>query len=145
MNEEEYLKQRLDEQIAWYGVKSQYNQTWFKRLRIAEIVSAALIPFLSGMGDRIPNNEWFIGGLGILIAVSTAAESLLKFHENWIQYRTTAEQLQHEKILYQTGIKPYDTEDKFSALVERIEGLISRENSSWVKSVKQTSKVNKST
>ena len=140
MNEQEYLSERLENQIQWYGDKSKHNQNWFKRLRLAEIVSAALIPFLSGMGDKIPYGTWIVGGLGVLIAVAAATSSLFKYHENWIQYRTTVEQLKHEKFYYLADIKPYDTEDKFSVLVERIESLISKENSFWAQSVKQISK-----
>lgn len=143
MKEEDYLKDRLEDQLAWYSKKSQHNQKWFKRLRLAEIVSAALIPFLSGMGDKVPCNAWIIGGLGVLIAVAAATSSLSKFHENWIQYRTTVEQLKHEKFHYLTNIKPYDSENKFPLLVERVEGLISKENSYWAQSVKQIPKSEK--
>ena len=145
MNEEEYLKERLDDQLAWYGTKSKYNQNWYKGLRLSEIVSAALIPFLSGMGDKVPYGAWFIGALGVLIAIASATSSLSKFHENWIQYRTTVEQLKHEKFLYLARVKPYDLDDRFSLLVERVESLISKENSYWAQSIKKTQKVDKAT
>lgn len=131
MTEEEYLKERLDDQLAWYSKKSQYNQKWFKRLRLVEIVAAALIPFLSGMGDKIPYSQWLIGGLGALIAIAAAITALFKYQENWIEYRTTAEQLKHEKYLFLTNVKPYHTEERFQFLVERVESLISKENSNW--------------
>ena len=92
MKEEDYLKDRLEDQLAWYSQKSQQNQNCFKLLRLVEIVSAALIPFIAGMGDKILYNAWIVGGLGVLIAVAAATSSLFKFHENWIQYRTTVEQ-----------------------------------------------------
>ena len=120
-----------------------FNQKFYKRLRLTEIIAAALIPFLSGSGEIIPYNAWIIGALGVLIAVAAASSALSKFHENWIQYRTTAEQLKHEKYLYLTGVKPYDLENKFSLLVERVEGLISKENSYWAQSVKQITKSDK--
>lgn len=139
MNEQEYLSERLEDQIEWYGTKSKHNQIWFKILSLFEMMSAALVAFLSGVG----NNTWIVGSLGILIAVSAATSSLFKFHENWIQYRTTSEQLKHEKFLYLTNIKPYDSENKFPVLVERIEGLISKENSYWAQSTEQITKNNK--
>jgi hypothetical protein len=37
---EEYIEQRLNDQIVWYDRKSGTNQRWFKRLRFAEIVAA---------------------------------------------------------------------------------------------------------
>jgi hypothetical protein len=137
MNEEEYLRDRLQHQLEWYSKKSRYNKKWYKRLRLTEIVSASLIPFLSGMGERIPYSPWIIGGLGALIAVAAAASALFKFHENWIQYRTTAEQLKHEKFMYLTGINPYNGDDKFSLMVERVESLISKENTVWAQSTKK--------
>ena len=143
MNEERYIKERLDDQLAWYSNKSQYNQKWFKRLRLVEIVSAALIPFLSGMGDKILYSQWLIGGLGVFIAIAAAITALFKYQENWIEYRTTAEQLKHEKYIYLTNTKPYDTEDKFTLLVERVELLISKENSAWAAMAKKRSDVQK--
>ena len=142
MTEEEYVNDRLNDQINWYSKKSQANQKWYKNLRMTEIISASLIPFLSGIGDKVAYNAWIIGALGVLIAIATATSSLLKFHENWIQYRTTVEQLKHEKFLYVTNVKPYDSENRFHLLVERVEGLISKENSYWAQSVKQTPKGN---
>ena len=145
MNEETYLKERLENQLAWYDNKSQHNQRCFKRLRLLEIVSAALIPFLSGVGDKVPYSAWWIGGLGVIIAVSAAASTLFKFHENWIEYRTTAEQLKHEKFIYLTHTKPYDTQEKFGLLVERVEALISKENSAWAATSQKQSHAAKKT
>jgi hypothetical protein len=94
-----------------------------KRLRLTEIVCAALIPFLSASGEKIPCGALLTGGLGIVIAISAAASALYSFHENWIQFRSSAEQLEHEKFLYLTNTEPF--------LVQRVEGILSKENSSW--------------
>ena len=135
MNEEKYLKDRLDDQLTWYGKRSQYNQAWYKRLRLIEIIAAAIIPFLAGMGDSLTYSSWAIGGLGVLIAIAAGASSIFKFHENWIKYRTTAEQLKHEKFLYLTNTKPYDSDDKLGSLVQRVEMIISKENSAWAETI----------
>ena len=131
MKEEEYLNNRLEDQINWYSQKSLYNQKWYKMLRLIEIVSAALIPFLSGMHSNLMYSNWLIGGLGVLIAVAAAAGALFKFHEQWIQYRTTSEQLKHEKYIYLTMTHPYDNDNRYHLLVERVENLISKENIFW--------------
>ena len=49
MDHEKYIKERLQDQISWYDKKSQWNQKLFKRLTLAEIVAAALIPFLNNI------------------------------------------------------------------------------------------------
>ena len=131
MNEKEYLEDRLENQISWYSRESKSNQFWFKMLRLVEIVAAASIPFISGMADSICYSEWIIGFLGIGIAIAAASSALFKLQENWIQYRTTCEQLKHEKYLYLTKAQPYNSDNCLAILVQRVEGLISKENSSW--------------
>ncbi len=131
MTEEEYIDDRLNDQISWYGKKSQTNQKLFNRLRLLEIVAAAIIPFLAGIGSAIPYYSIIIGALGAMIAVSAGLSALYKYHENWIEYRTTSETLKHEKYLFQTKCSPYDNDDAFCKLVQRVEGLISKENTQW--------------
>ena len=41
MNQEEYIKDRVDIQIDWYDKKSVFNQKWFKRLQVIAIISAS--------------------------------------------------------------------------------------------------------
>jgi hypothetical protein len=136
MTETDYLQQRLDDQINWYSTKSAECQLRYKRLRMSEIVSAAIIPFVSGMGDKVLYAPWIVGSLGIFIAIAAATGGLFKYHENWIQYRATSEALKHEKFLYLGRVVPYADSDSFSTLVQRIEGLISKENSTWTQAVK---------
>jgi len=133
MPPEIYMKERVQDQYAWYNNKSGWNQRWFKRLQMLQIISAAIIPFLSGMD--MTGHPWIpmlIGALGVVIAIISGANALWKFQENWTQYRTTAEQIQHERFLFETGVAPYDDDrSAFPFFVKRIEGLISKENSAW--------------
>jgi len=141
MNKEEYLNSRLDSQIDWYDQKSSWHQGWFKKLRLLEILAAALIPFLTGyITDQTPDMKLIVGGLGVLIAVVSGVVVLFKFQEHWLQYRTTAESLKHHKYLYLTKTSPYDKEGAFNLLVEMVEGLISKENSSWASYIKEKAK-----
>ncbi len=137
MTEEEYLSERLEDQINWYDTKSQFNQKWFKRMRMVEIVCAAFIPLLSGLSSSINHSEWIIGILGVAIAVAASASGMYKFQENWIQYRTSSETLKHEKYLYVTNSTPYIGDNRFEMLVTRIESLISKENSNWSRYIKK--------
>lgn len=134
MTEDEYLKSRLDDQIDWYDKKSTWNQRLFKHLQVTVIVASAIIPFLSGyVTDDLAYLKLGIGGLGLVVAVITAILSLYKFQENWTQYRAICESLRHEKFLYLTKSPPYAGGKSFPLLVQRVESLISRENSDWVR------------
>ncbi|WCN12766.1 DUF4231 domain-containing protein [Marinomonas mediterranea] len=140
MDESAYFKDRVQDQIDWYDKKSQSSQKWYKRLRTTEIVCAAVIPFLAGFSDIVPHNQLLIGTLGIVIAVCAGISSLNKLHENWLTYRTTCETLKHEKYLFLTKCKPYDTEAAFEKFVTRVENLISKENSQWSRTTKERQK-----
>ena len=131
MSPEDYITERLDDQIKWYSSKSSHNQKRYKQLRIIEIVSAAIIPFIAGMGDKICYSNWIIGILGMIVAITAGLITLHKNHEIWIQYRTTSEQLKHEKYLHLTSCPPYNDDDALNHLVSKVEGIISKENSSW--------------
>ena len=142
MNEEEYLKNRLDDQIDWYDRKSIQNQKTYKMLQLILIVSAASIPFISGYVKDCPDLSYVLGGIGVLIAAITGIISLYKFQETWTAYRTTCESLQHEKYLYHTKTDPYNGKNAFNLLVQRVEMLISKENTSWAEIMKKTEEQN---
>ena len=78
---------RLDDQFDWYDDKSGWNQKWFKRLKVIEIVAAALIPFAAGL---LPN-PLITGGLGVIVAILESVQGLCQFQQNWTRYRSTAE------------------------------------------------------
>jgi len=143
MDEEAYIKERLDDQIDWYSKKSKRSQNWFKTLRIIEIIAAATIPFLAGYAtDAEPELKVIIGLLGVVIAFVAGIISLNKFQEIWIEYRTTSETLKHHKYLFLTKSTPYDGDNAFQALVQTVEALISKENSNWNNYIKKTEKEN---
>jgi len=132
MDEKQYFSQRLDDQIEWYSKESRYNQKMYKSLGLLQIISASLIPFLSGMSSMIPYSEWLIGILGLIIAVAVGSSVLYKFHENWLAYRSTSEALKYEKILYLSKVSPYEHDERFQTLVSRAENIMTNENQSWL-------------
>jgi hypothetical protein len=140
MAPEEYIEQRLNDQIVWYDRKSSTNQCWFKRLRFAEIVAAATIPFLSGFAGNSLPIKIAIGALGVLVAVVASLLGLLQLQVHWIEYRATAESLRREKFLFLTQTEPYDKDDAFHLLVQRVEALLSKENTEWTQSMMKPSK-----
>jgi hypothetical protein len=138
ITEQAYLSTRLDDQINWYANKSTYCQNRHKLLRVVEVLSAALIPFLLNVKTEQPYFTWAISALGVLITVCAASSGIFKFHENWIQYRATSEQLKQEKYLFLAHAQPYAGTDAFQTLVQRVEGLISKENVTWAQTLKAT-------
>lgn len=130
----QYLTERVQDQISWYERKSAWNQSWFKRLRILEIVAAALIPFLTAIPDTT-KMKFVVGGLGVLITVVAGILALFQFQERWTEYRTTSESLKTERFLFLTGAEPYADGDAFRVFVQRVESLLGSENTGWATSV----------
>jgi hypothetical protein len=128
---------RVEDQIEWYSLKSIKNQYWFKGLKILEFISACLIPLFSGLGF----SPWVVGGLGSLIVILEGVQQLCQFQNNWNTYRTTCEELKHEKFLYLAKAGPYLKGKGLDSLfAERAETLISREHAKWVSAQKAVSK-----
>ncbi|UCF92440.1 MAG: DUF4231 domain-containing protein [Desulfobacterales bacterium] len=132
MDEKEYLEQRLEDQIGWYDQKSQWNQKYYKSLTIIQMGSGVAIPFFTSfIAASNPLLKIIVGLLGLTVAIISGLLNIYKFQENWIQYRTTAESLKHEKYLYLTRSDPYHSENAFQMFVLRVEDLISQEHSKW--------------
>ena len=131
MNQQEYLQYRVYDQIKWFDAKSAFNQKMYKSFRLAEIVAAALIPFLVGYHDRHPVFPFVTGFLGVLIVVLKGMEQLYKYHENWIAYRSTNEAIKREMFLFESGTEPYSQTDAFAKFVQNIEVILSEENKKW--------------
>ena len=132
MDEQMYIEERLENEIAWYERKSRNNKRYYYFLRVIELVSAAFIPFLINyLGEDTGLLKSVIETLSILVLITTGMISIFQFRELWTEYRTNAESLKHEKYLYLSASNPYHQGEKFKLLVERVERLISIEHSRW--------------
>lgn len=119
---------RLEDQIGWYDRRSIDAQWWHKRLKIAAIIAAALVPLTAGFSIC----PWITGLLGVFIAVIEGIQQLNQYQHNWITYRSTCEALKHEKYLYLATAGPYaNVPNPDMLLAERIESLISQEHAKW--------------
>ena len=132
MDIQEYIEKRLDPEIRWYSQKASANQKRYKCMQILEIIFATLIPLLSAY-TQIVYVSFTVGALGAIIAIIESISKLYKFHENWIQYRTTAEVLKHEKYLFLTRSYPYQTSEETieNIFIKNVEEIISSESRIW--------------
>jgi hypothetical protein len=121
---------RLEEQINWYDRKSSSAQRTFKRIKVAEILAAAVIPFLAGIS--LPHDKLIIAGLGVMITILEGFLHLNQYQQLWGTYRGTCEALKHEKYVYLAKAGPYATAtDPRALLAERVESLVSQEHAQW--------------
>ena len=133
MSIEDYIKTRVDIEIQWYSKKSKHCQNMYKGYQVAEIILASLIPLLSVYAEKSSIVAFIVGLFGAFIAIIQSITKLYKYHENWIQYRTTCELLKYQKHMYLTRSYPYNDVDETieNIFVKNIENIISSENNQW--------------
>lgn len=130
----DYLQHRLEPEIKWYDTKSAFNKKLLYAFRLAIILLSGVLIFIGYFDDMPP---WSIGLIGTLIILIEALDGFLKPQEKWINYRTTAESLKHEKEMFKSKAGVYANSGTEQLLTERCESLISREHSTWLTQTKQ--------
>ncbi len=127
-----YLKDRYEDQTQWYDSKSQSAKKVYRILQWSSIVLSALTPILILLQSEYGNLLPVV--CAVTVAIITSALKIFRYQELWIDYRTTCETLKKEIYLYQAGVDQYSTaDDKESLFVQRVESLISRENTLWLR------------
>lgn len=130
---EKYLEERYHPQIKWYDTKAIANQNTYKIIQWLVIILAAVTPVLVAVAIKGTWEHWVAVVISALVAIGTAALKTFKYQENWINYRTTCETLRKEIHYYNARINDYETSnDPMALFIERVEALISRENTLWL-------------
>ena len=123
---------RLEEQTKWYSARSKRAQRLYKWIKGVEIVAAALIPFFTGL--KFKHFDLVVGSLGVMITILEGILQLNQYQQIWTMYRATSEALTHEKYLFLALAGPYSAPGANPPvlLAERIETIMSQENTKWV-------------
>jgi hypothetical protein len=124
---------RLVDQINWYDDKSQFNQRWYKHLKVLQVVLAVAIPVASHADPGFA--KWLTASAGALIAVLEGIQHMNQHATLWVTYRSTTERLKHEKYLFLSAAGPYKNlseADRLVALAERVEDHVSTEHANWI-------------
>lgn len=132
MDEEKYLKERVDDQIKWYSTKSTKNKKSYYMINFFEMTVGILVSILSlFLEESLLRN--IVTGLSLIVTASNGLLSFLKCRENWTEYRETSEILKHEKYMYlaEAGVYNIEKNDRYKLFVERCETIISSENINW--------------
>lgn len=134
---EKYLKERYEKEINWYDTTSTKNKKFYNFFQWGAISISAIVPVLVAcLPEKI---KWITATIAAILAIITAALKAFKYQENWLNFRTIAESLKKEKHFYDAELNDYsNSSDKEAVFVERVEALISKENSLWISTHTQT-------
>jgi len=140
---DEYVKQRYEKEIQWYDKKSMHNQQYYNRIQFTLIVCSAITPVVIALSFSFQSDvgKWISVGFAVITAIAASTLKIFKYYENWTNYRTVCETLKKEIYLYNASLDEYENAtDKKSLFVERVETVISRENTLWLKTYKRDEK-----
>jgi len=82
--------------------------------------------------------------IGLIVAVLAGIVSLYRFQENWNEYRAVSESLKQEKYLYLARAEPYNGDQPFELLVQRVEALLKSETTAWAQATRAAGAADKS-
>uniref|UniRef100_UPI0040565F65 DUF4231 domain-containing protein n=1 Tax=Agathobacter sp. TaxID=2021311 RepID=UPI0040565F65 len=115
--------------LNWYSKKANWYKFLYHLFSIINVavplISSILITHFDGM-------ELYVAILSAITSFSASLLSLLKVHEKWTNYRTAAEYLKKQYMLYITKTEPYDklaTRD--SLYLSDIEKFMNDIHSKW--------------
>lgn len=152
MTDKEYMKERVEDQIEWYNRKSSLNQQKYKLIKKRDIIISSVIPVIisfSAVGavealnfEFTLHNRTATIGLntvfqitaavaGVFLVIFNKVIDLEEYYKLWKDYRSTCEALQHERLMYLTRTEPYDEDDAFPILVDKIESILNNETQKW--------------
>jgi hypothetical protein len=139
LSPEEYLKERVDAQMDWMAQRARGYKSSYMRLRLLQISLGIIVSALGGYASGFEYGPQLLSGLGALISLAAAWETVNDYQNNWVRYRRIKEDLKREKLLYQTDSGPYrrtsaandEAEASFTLFVSRVEGVLGEEVQQW--------------
>lgn len=126
-NPEAYLTEALE----FYDSKSILYKKWYTVLVTLDIITSALIPFITLFFDKFHAARYIVALMGSFITIISTFKATFRFHEKWIDYRSTAETLKYHKYLFETESSPYKGEGKVELLISNIHLIVDKENKNW--------------
>ena len=139
----DYIKERLNKQIEYYGRKGRALRKEYYILSTINLVILGFIPLLTLISDTCLLAKYIIAALSSLASILSSYLLLHNTKDSWLEYRSTSEHLKTELELYLCGAGLYGQlpkNEQESVLVENCEKIMETEHSSWYSRMKQETK-----
>jgi hypothetical protein len=128
---------RIDQYRNWYDNKAVQSKSKYLRTKVISALCAVLVPIVANVdqlpffGDVSSISRILVTGMGTFVAIMLALENVLKYRDQWVNYRSTEQFLTREKILFETMSGPYvglDDEAACHRFIGVCEDAIQNEN-----------------
>ena len=129
---QEYLSDRVDDQLKYFDSNAAKNQQYYKRLKSTSITCNILTTMTIALAFTVPENyKVWMGILALVLSTIVLAtyqwEEFQNYGAKWEKFRLVAEQLRSEKFMFLNCAGRYssgDEEQNKRSLVEKVEGII---------------------
>ena len=136
---------RIKVLMEWYVKKATNSKRNYYICSIATTTIPLVVTVINTINALQPEKFFWlpvcISILSGLVCLISAWLTLSRSQESWVRYRTTAEKLKRETMLYLAGLEPYKRWEKVPLgnmendrlLALNIEKIVQEENQSWEK------------
>jgi len=154
-----YLQTRVNPQISWLSASSGKYKKGYMRYRVIALALSSLTTILPSYmnykDETNPQVSALVGWIPFVVQLASASAtlslallSLNRSQENWVRYRSSAEALEREKLLFLTRTtETYSSDQAFQNFVLQAEAIMQEERSQWTRQMqepKATEKVDNS-
>ena len=131
---QKFMKERYEDQLEWYENKAKKNKQIYMSLQFILIVFSIVVPIFIVINYILTTStvlQWITIVMSIAVAILVSSLKTFNFQENWVSYRTTAENLKKELVFFRAETGPYvNVQDNKSLFVQRVESFISQRHTS---------------
>jgi len=150
-----YLRIRINPQIKWLNESSIKYKKGFMRYRVIALVlsgfTTILPSYMSYKDSNNPQISALAGWIPFVVQLASASAtlslallSLNRSQENWVRYRSSAEALEREKLLFLTRTTEiYESGQAFQNFVLQAEAIMQEERSQWTRQIQESNTIAK--
>jgi hypothetical protein len=144
-----YLQTRVNPQISWLSASSGKYKKGYMRYRVIALALSSLTTILPSYmnykDDANPQVSALAGWIPFVVQLASASAtlslallSLNRSQENWVRYRSSAEALEREKLLFLTrATEIYASDQAFQNFVLQAEAIMQEERSQWTRQMQE--------
>jgi uncharacterized membrane protein len=129
MNIENYLESRVDKDFEWYIKYANFYKYLHVSSKILILTASVTITVLTS--QNFDEKNLIIAILSALIILISGMSELLKFKEQWKEFRITADTIRSERLLFETKTDPYNANNSFNIYVKNHEMIVREEQKNW--------------
>lgn len=132
----ENIKKYVAHQLYTYAEKAKFNKRCYYIFSIISLSAPAVAIVFNNLSEATDSTKLLVSILSAVATIATGINSLVKFKETWIRYRSYCEILKREVTEYITGVgdykaKKYDKEGKQEIFYQKLSKRIIEEENEW--------------